>query len=80
MNEPTNVITLGGIRKVFQTDEVETHALSDVHLESDQHDRRGSVGFGETLDLFVHANGRDGAVRAEDQRVARRRAESEQTV
>jgi putative ABC transport system ATP-binding protein len=33
MNEPTNVIALGGIRKVFQTDEVETHALSDVHLD-----------------------------------------------
>jgi putative ABC transport system ATP-binding protein len=33
MNEPTSVITLDGIRKVFQTDEVETHALSDVHLD-----------------------------------------------
>jgi len=33
MNEPTSVIALGGIRKVFQTDEVETHALADVHLD-----------------------------------------------
>ncbi|MEO6799460.1 MAG: ABC transporter ATP-binding protein [Rhodanobacter sp.] len=32
MNDTSNVIALGGIRKVFQTDEVETHALSDVHL------------------------------------------------
>ena len=32
MNETANVIALSGIRKVFQTDEVETHALSDVHL------------------------------------------------
>jgi putative ABC transport system ATP-binding protein len=30
-NEP--LIRLEGIRKVFYTDEVETHALSDVHLE-----------------------------------------------
>ncbi|MEO7066004.1 MAG: ABC transporter ATP-binding protein [Rhodanobacter sp.] len=33
MNESTNVIALQGVRKVFQTDEVETHALSDVHLK-----------------------------------------------
>jgi len=26
MNQPANVITLSSIRKVFQTDEVETHA------------------------------------------------------
>lgn len=32
MTHPANVITLDGLRKVFQTDEVETHALSDVHL------------------------------------------------
>jgi putative ABC transport system ATP-binding protein len=32
MTTPANVITLDGLRKVFQTDEVETHALSDVHL------------------------------------------------
>jgi putative ABC transport system ATP-binding protein len=32
MNTNANVITLDGIRKIFQTDEVETHALSDVHL------------------------------------------------
>lgn len=32
MNDTDNVITLESVRKVFQTDEVETHALSDVHL------------------------------------------------
>lgn len=32
MSEATNVITLEGISKVFQADEVETHALSEVHL------------------------------------------------
>jgi putative ABC transport system ATP-binding protein len=29
----SNVIELNGLKKVFFTDEVETHALSDVHLE-----------------------------------------------
>jgi putative ABC transport system ATP-binding protein len=33
MNEPNSVIALNGIRKVFHADEVETHALSDVHLD-----------------------------------------------
>jgi putative ABC transport system ATP-binding protein len=33
MNPSSSVIALDGIRKVFQTDEVETHALSDVHLQ-----------------------------------------------
>jgi len=33
MTDTTPVITLRDIRKVFQTDEVETHALSDVHLD-----------------------------------------------
>ena len=33
MTNPTNVITLKDLRKVFQTDEVETHALSEVHLD-----------------------------------------------
>ncbi|SDZ17756.1 putative ABC transport system ATP-binding protein [Lysobacter sp. yr284] len=33
MNDTNTVIALNGIRKVFQTDEVETHALSDVNLE-----------------------------------------------
>ena len=32
MTHPANVITLTELRKVFQTDEVETHALSEVHL------------------------------------------------
>jgi len=31
MSEP--LIALAGIKKVFYTDEVETHALSDIHLE-----------------------------------------------
>src|SRR5919201_4190267 len=31
MTEP--LIQLQGIKKVFYTDEVETHALSDIHLE-----------------------------------------------
>jgi len=35
MTDPTNpaIIRLNGIRKVFFTDEVETHALEEVHLE-----------------------------------------------
>ncbi|MFL5518733.1 MAG: ABC transporter ATP-binding protein, partial [Gemmatimonadales bacterium] len=31
MSDP--LIALAGIKKVFYTDEVETHALSDIHLE-----------------------------------------------
>ena len=30
------LIRLQGIKKVFYTDEVETHALADVHLEIGQ--------------------------------------------
>jgi putative ABC transport system ATP-binding protein len=30
---PEVLIRLQGIKKVFYTDEVETHALSDIHLE-----------------------------------------------
>jgi putative ABC transport system ATP-binding protein len=33
MSEATSMIRLEGLGKVFYTDEVETHALSDVHLE-----------------------------------------------
>ena len=33
MNEAAALIRLEGLGKVFYTDEVETHALSDVHLE-----------------------------------------------
>jgi putative ABC transport system ATP-binding protein len=33
MTDNASVITLSDVRKVFQTDEVETHALNDVHLE-----------------------------------------------
>ena len=29
----TPLIQLQGVRKIFFTDEVETHALADVHLE-----------------------------------------------
>ena len=32
----TPLITLEGIKKVFFTDEVETHALSEIHLTIDQ--------------------------------------------
>lgn len=42
MNGTDNVITLQNVRKVFQTDEIETHALSDVHL---------SVGRGEYVSI-----------------------------
>ena len=30
---PRPIIELEGLKKVFYTDEIETHALSDVHLE-----------------------------------------------
>jgi putative ABC transport system ATP-binding protein len=33
MNDSSPLISLSGIRKVFHTDEVETHALSEVHLD-----------------------------------------------
>jgi len=33
MTEQQPIIQLEGIKKVFYTDEVETHALSDIHLE-----------------------------------------------
>ena len=33
MNHASPVIALSGIRKVFHTDDVETHALSEVHLD-----------------------------------------------
>ena len=32
-NEPRTLIRLQGIKKIFYTEEVETHALSDVHLQ-----------------------------------------------
>jgi len=35
MSERYNLISLNGVEKVFLTDEVETHALSDVHIEID---------------------------------------------
>src|ERR1700751_1299361 len=33
MNPSESLIHLDGVTKVFLTDEVETHALSDIHLE-----------------------------------------------
>ncbi len=34
MVEPNNVlIKMEGVKKVFYTDEVETHALEEIHLE-----------------------------------------------
>ena len=33
MNAPDALILLDGVTKVFLTDEVETHALSGIHLE-----------------------------------------------
>ena len=33
MTDQQAIIQLEGIKKVFYTDEVETHALSDIHLE-----------------------------------------------
>jgi putative ABC transport system ATP-binding protein len=33
MSDPTPVISLSGIRKVFRTEDVETHALADVQLQ-----------------------------------------------
>jgi len=33
MSELRSIIRLEGLKKVFYTDEVETHALSDIHLE-----------------------------------------------
>jgi putative ABC transport system ATP-binding protein len=50
------LITLEGIRKVFYTDEVETHALSDVHLrirEGDYVAIAGPSGCGKTTMLSI---------------------------
>src|SRR3712207_8558358 len=50
------LIRLSGISKVFQTDEVETHALSDVHLEIKQGEYvaiAGPSGCGKTTLLSI---------------------------
>ncbi len=50
------LIQLRGIRKVFYTDEVETHALSDVHLEINQGEYiaiSGPSGCGKTTLLSI---------------------------
>jgi len=33
MSDSTTLIKMEGVKKVFYTDEVETHALSEIHLE-----------------------------------------------
>ena len=38
MSNDTALISLRGVKKVFLTDEIETHALSDVHLDIHQGD------------------------------------------
>src|SRR5690349_2019458 len=51
-----SLIRLTGIAKVFQTDEVETHALSDVHLEIKQGEYvaiAGPSGCGKTTLLSI---------------------------
>ncbi|MDP3909409.1 MAG: ABC transporter ATP-binding protein [Gemmatimonadales bacterium] len=50
------LITLEGVKKVFYTDEVETHALSDVHLEIKEGDYvaiAGPSGCGKTTLLSI---------------------------
>src|SRR5213596_704529 len=52
----TALIQLQGIKKVFYTDEVETHALADVHLEIKQGDYvsiAGPSGCGKTTLLSI---------------------------
>ncbi|MGD2134839.1 MAG: ABC transporter ATP-binding protein [Gemmatimonadales bacterium] len=50
------LIKLKGLRKVFYTDEVETHALSDIHLEIEEGDYvavAGPSGCGKTTLLSI---------------------------
>ncbi|GAB3025411.1 ABC transporter ATP-binding protein [Oleiagrimonas citrea] len=56
MNENRKVIALEGVRKVFQADEVETHALSDVHLSIERGEYvsiSGPSGCGKTTLLSI---------------------------
>jgi putative ABC transport system ATP-binding protein len=56
MNDSSNVISLDGIRKVFEADEVETHALSDVHLTVERGEYvsiSGPSGCGKTTLLSI---------------------------
>src|SRR2546426_12794601 len=52
----TPLIQLQGVRKIFFTDEVETHALADVHLEIGQGEYvaiAGPSGCGKTTLLSI---------------------------
>jgi putative ABC transport system ATP-binding protein len=56
MATPEPLIRLQGIKKVFYTDEVETHALADVHLEIGQGEYiaiAGPSGCGKTTLLSI---------------------------
>ncbi|MET0255056.1 MAG: ABC transporter ATP-binding protein [Luteibacter sp.] len=56
MNDSSPLISLSGIRKVFHTDEVETHALSEVHLDIHQGEYvsiSGPSGCGKTTLLSI---------------------------
>ncbi|WP_430387725.1 ABC transporter ATP-binding protein [Dyella sp. 20L07] len=56
MTVSNTVISLAGIRKVFQTDEVETHALSEVHLAIERGEYvsiSGPSGCGKTTLLSI---------------------------
>lgn len=56
MNAESILLKLDGIRKVFTTDELETHALSDIHLEIQKGDYvaiEGPSGSGKTTLLSI---------------------------
>jgi putative ABC transport system ATP-binding protein len=56
MSNDTALISLSGVKKVFLTDEIETHALSDVHLSINQGEFvsvEGPSGCGKTTLLSI---------------------------